>query len=86
MPWELEITCEMLNCIRPKTKIVVTKALMAIKKGQLVKCSQIEYESDVRAALQQFAGEMIDQGQDIYAQLALEEVRRLDREFGEDVR
>lgn len=74
------------SLLRQKTNhIAVEKALAAIKKGQLVECSRIEYIEDVRAALQEFAGEMIDEGQDVYAQLALEEAKRLDREFAKEV-
>jgi hypothetical protein len=47
---------------------------------------EITDDSNIRAALQEFAGDMIDQGPDVYAQVALVEVKRLDRKWkGADV-
>ena len=51
-----------------------------VMSGNLVECSQEEYP-DVRRYLQEFAGESVDNGQIIYTQIALNEVRRLDAKF-----
>lgn len=56
------------------------QAIQAISLGSLVECTKEEYP-EIRTALQKYAGEKIDTGQDIYAQIALEEVRRLDGKF-----
>jgi len=61
------------------------EALAAVKQGKVVTCSAGEYEATIRHALQDYAGRMIDQGQDIYAQIAFQEVRRLDRKFQYEV-
>lgn len=58
-----------------------SEALAAVKQGKIVDCSQDEYKATIRRALQDYAGRMIDQGQDVYAVIALEEVRRLDAKF-----
>ena len=62
-----------------------SQALAAVRQGKVVKCSQAEYKATIRHALQDYAGRMIDQGQDVYAQIALEEVRRLDSKFQYEV-
>lgn len=57
---------------------VVDDAIAAIEQGKLVVCDDYEYEYEVRDALQQAAGDWIDSGDDELAQVALNEVRRLD--------
>lgn len=59
------------------------QAVQAISGGSLVECTKEEYP-EIRKALQEFAGKQIDNGQDIYAMIALEEVRRLDNYFRGD--
>lgn len=51
-----------------------------VMKGEIVKCSQGEYP-DVRRYLQEIAGESIDEGQSVYAAIALGQVASLDRVF-----
>jgi hypothetical protein len=53
------------------------QALEAVYAGRTVECTAEEYPA-IRRALQEKAGKWIDQGQDIRAQIALQEVRRLD--------
>lgn len=62
-----------------------SQALAAVRQGKVVRCSQGEYKATIRHALQHYAGRMIDQGQDVYAQIALQEVRRLDSKFQFDI-
>ncbi len=56
------------------------EAVKAISKASLVDCTKEEYP-EVRKALQEYASKQIDNGQDIYAMIALEEVKRLDAYF-----
>ena len=56
------------------------EAFAAVYAGNLVVCTRDEWPS-VRRALQEQAGRWINQKQDVRAIIALEEVRRLDREF-----
>ena len=58
-------------------KNMVKQTLMT---GNIVQCSRGEYLS-VRRYLQEFAAESIDGGQTIYATIALNEVKRLDKKF-----
>ncbi|MBU0977319.1 MAG: hypothetical protein KKD18_02805 [Nanoarchaeota archaeon] len=53
------------------------EAIQAISTGQLVDCTKEEYP-EIRKAIQDYAGKQIDNGQDIYAQIALMEIKRLD--------
>jgi hypothetical protein len=53
------------------------EAVTKVMLGQLVDCTKEEYPI-IRYTLQQHAGRWIDQGQNVYAQIALSEVRRLD--------
>jgi hypothetical protein len=55
----------------------VTQALDAVYAGHTVECAAEEYP-EIRTALQNAASKWIDQGQDIRAQIALQEVKRLD--------
>jgi len=57
------------------------EAIQLIYNGQSIKCSADEYKNEIRFALQEFAGKMIDRKQDIRAIIVLEEVRRLDEKF-----
>jgi hypothetical protein len=56
--------------------------LSALYEGNPVQCTADEYHNGLRSAIQDFAGKMIDSGQDIRAIIALEEVRQLDAKFG----
>jgi hypothetical protein len=47
--------------------------------GVPITCTAHEYQENVRKVLHDMAAKWVDQGQDIRAVLALEEVRRLDR-------
>ena len=53
-------------------------------QGNMIECTKDEYINGVRNAIQDFAGEMVDTGQDIRAIIALEEVKRLDKEHLDD--
>lgn len=57
------------------------EAIAAIHQGKLVECSATEYNS-IRTAIQDQAGKWIEQGQDMRAMIALEEVKRLDQKHG----
>ena len=58
----------------------VQLAVNAVQTGNLVHCTREEY-TEVRAALQEFAGRMADQHKNVPAQIALMEVQRLDARF-----
>ena len=53
----------------------------AVMSGNLIDCTQEEYQNCVRRYLQEFAGESVDNGQTIYTMIALNEVKRLDKKF-----
>ena len=57
-----------------------SEAIAAVYSGRLVECSYADWP-EIRAALQLWAGECIDCGHDIRAQIALQEVKRLDAKF-----
>lgn len=52
-----------------------------VMNGKCIDCTKDEYHQFVRKGLQDFAGESIDNGQVIYTQIALNEVKRLDKKF-----
>ncbi len=54
------------------------EAVAMIRQAKLVHCTKMEYEQEIRGALQDAAGKWLDQGQDPYAIITLQEVRRLD--------
>lgn len=54
------------------------RARAAVHQGRVVECTAEQYHATVRTALQNYAGELIDTGQDAYAIIALREVERLD--------
>ena len=54
------------------------EAISAIHEGRPVDCTAAEYHEEIRTVLQDRAGRWIDGGQDPYAWVALEEVKRLD--------
>lgn len=54
------------------------KAVKQVHNGEPVDCDDYDYEYEVRDALQKAAGDWIDEGDSVRAQIALEEVRRLD--------
>jgi len=56
------------------------EAIQMVSQAWLVECTIEEYP-EIRKALQEYAGTQIDNGQDIYAQIALSEVKRLDNQF-----
>lgn len=49
--------------------------------GEPIKCTEDEYRNGLRTQIQEAASKWIDNGQDIRAQMALIEVRRLDTKF-----
>jgi hypothetical protein len=53
------------------------EAIDAVYQGKLVACTRDEYP-EIRRALQDKAGQWIDQGQGVRATIALQEVARLD--------
>ena len=53
----------------------------AVMSGNLIDCTQEEYQNFVRRYLQEFAGESIDNNQIIYTTISLSEVKRLDEKF-----
>lgn len=53
----------------------------AVYQGSHISCTEAEYHEGVRGWLQEAAGEFIDGGDGVRAQIALMEVRRLDGEF-----
>jgi hypothetical protein len=57
------------------------EAVSQVRMGQAINPTKEEYETEIRAALQDFAGKMIDFKQDIYAHIALTEVKRLDAKY-----
>lgn len=57
----------------------------AVYQGSVVECTTDDYHDVVRAALQNYAGECIDGGDHIRAQIALNEVQRLDAVHGAGV-
>lgn len=59
----------------------IAAALTAIYLGKLVECTKDDYESFLRSVLQDKAGEWIDTNQVLRAQIALNEVKRLDKKF-----
>lgn len=61
---------------------IVEKSLARIEHGETVGCTLKEYTSCVRKALQDYAGRMIDEKQDVRAVIALNEVKRLDYALG----
>lgn len=56
------------------------EAVQTISRADLIECTEEEYP-EIRKAVQEYAGRQIDNGQDIYAQIALEEIKRLDAKF-----
>lgn len=58
----------------------ISQAIEDVYKGKPIKCKKVEY-FELRHALQKQAGIWIDQGQDMIAQIAIQEVKRLDEEF-----
>lgn len=53
----------------------------AIHNGNLITCKKETYEKGLREHLQEYAGKCIDNGDHVRAQIALEEVKRLDELF-----
>lgn len=57
----------------------VDERVIGLYDGNLVYCTEEEYRDFLRSQIQDFAGRMVDHGQDIRAMIALQEVKRLDR-------
>lgn len=55
------------------------EALDAIHNGRLVECTKDEYNEGLRTVILEQAGKWIDEGQQLRAIIALEEVKRLDK-------
>ena len=53
-------------------------------RGEQIICTADEWANGLRTKVQDRAGQWLDQGQDIRAQMALAEVQRLDRKFDGD--
>lgn len=61
--------------------MTTVEAITTVYNGGCVKCTQQEYENGIRTALQDKAGQLIDQNQAMRAMIMLEEVKRLDNLF-----
>lgn len=59
-----------------------SKFLEALRRGEPLACTQEQWLGGLRGAVQDYAGKMIDMGQDVYAIIALEEVRANDARYG----
>jgi len=57
------------------------EAIAAVYQGHMFDCTFEGYKADVRTALQNQAGKWIDDGDNVRAMIALEEVKRLDIKF-----
>lgn len=68
----------------PARTAELRKAVAAFETGQLVECSREDYQ-EVRALIQERAGQFIDQGDHVRAQIGLQEVQRLDQKFDHQV-
>ncbi len=60
----------------------IREAIEAVYRGCLVECTSADYHGRIRAVLQDQAGKWIDGGDHIRAQVALNEVKRLDELHG----
>lgn len=59
------------------------KAVDAVYEGKPVCCEDKKvYLREIRPAVQRVAGKWLDEGDSVRAQIALEEIRRLDQKFG----
>lgn len=56
--------------------------IAALRRGQPLACTAEQWHGGLRDAVQDYAGKMVDQGQGVYAWIALEEVRQKDNVFG----
>ena len=61
------------------------QAIADMQQGKLITCSENEYQTAIRGMLHAYAARMLDHGQDVYAIIALEEVKRLDKKFHFDI-
>ena len=57
------------------------EAINAIYQGSLVQCTEQEYHSEIRTAIQDQAGKWIDGNDHLRAMIALQEVKRLDQKY-----
>ena len=60
--------------------MTIQEAINAVQTGALISCTKDKYPA-LREALHKYAGDQINNGQDIYAQIALMEIKRLDKEL-----
>jgi hypothetical protein len=58
------------------------KRIQRLYDGVPITCTAEEWLGGLRSEVHKFAGKMVDHGQDVRAQIALEEVRRLDAIHG----
>lgn len=63
----------------------VVRAIDKVRRGGVVECTSDQYEKVVREGLQRYAAKMDAEGQELYARIALAEVRRLDAVHGFDM-
>jgi hypothetical protein len=56
--------------------------LVALSRGEPLTCTSEQWHGGLRSAVQRYAGRMIDMHQDVYAIIALEEVRQNDIRWG----
>lgn len=57
------------------------EAIAGVYRGSLVECSEEEYRTSIRKALQLQAGKWIDEEQFVCSMIALLELRRLDTKW-----
>ena len=57
------------------------EVINTVYQGSLVNCTEQEYHSEIRLAIQNQAGKWIDGGDHIRAMIALQEVKRLDEKY-----
>ena len=60
--------------------MTIDEAINAIYNGRFIDCTKQEYP-EIRTALQDKAGKMVDLGDGLRAMMMLEEVKRLDKVF-----
>jgi phage terminase large subunit-like protein len=58
------------------------RARRAVERGSIVECTPDEYHAVVRDSLSAYAGELMDDGDEVRAQIALLEISRLDDKHG----
>ena len=61
---------------------MIDERVKELYNGNPIKCTEKEYRDFLRSQIQNFAGKMVDEGQDVRAMIALSEVKSLDKKFG----